>query len=354
MLTKKKYLSLALVSCLFMACSSDDTENDTVTGSDTDVVDNSGNDTDNDDSSTTYLITEELLNSDSLISLDIVSAELENGTTADCYQIVFSGNPERFETGPYCPETNEDIAGMSFYDGETGAGLRVWEKALLDDIETDGYDIVDEDGSVHVDDFSGSTDGDPSTYSYCLDGADQDVEITFLIPVTPIFADEVNEIEEIELVGMSIDGVPINGNPPSAINGPAMFNNGTNTDVTEVNIPSLDPCGGHNDPRGYYHWHMIPEVVNQVLTANGINQIECTNIEQTTDKVLSGFAKDGFPIYAYAIEPEDLDQCGGLEAATDEYPNGVYHYVASTTVAPNVPQCLVGVSVDGRDQYVVN
>ena len=338
---KKRYLISMLCTSVLFSCSSDD-------DSDTEV-------TETDVTETEFIITEELLNSDSLISFDIVSAELENGTTADCYQLVFSSNPDNIETGPYCPETDGDTAGMSFYDGATGAGLRVWEKALLDDIESDGYDIVNDDGTVHINDFSGSADNDPDSYSYCLDGSDNDaIVITYLIPVTPVLADEVNEIEEIELVGVSVDGVPINGDPPSAINGPNRPAGGMgmgdmdddNSEITVVNIPSLDPCGGHNDPSGYYHWHMIPEVINQVLENNGITQIECTNIEQTTDKVLSGFAKDGFPIYAYAVEPSGLDQCGGIEAATDEYPNGIYHYVASTTSAPNVPQCLVGVSAN--------
>ncbi|MDB2606870.1 YHYH protein [Zobellia sp.] len=348
MMLKKWFLipTLCLGIGIAFSCSTDNDSSDSDSSTDDTTDDSSSGDT-------AYIIQESLLNSESLISFDIVSSELEDGTTADCYQLVFSSNPDNVAKGPFCPETEDDIAGMSFYDGETNPGLRVWEKAFLEDLENDGYDFVNEDGTVHVDDFSGSTSNDPDTYSYCLDGQDDDtLEITFLIPVTPTIADEVNEIEEIELVGLSIDGIPINGDPPSAINGPAMFNNGNTGTSTVVNIPSLDPCGGHNDPAGYYHWHMIPEVVNQVLEANDIDQIECTNITQTTDKVLSGFAKDGYPIYAYATEPDGLDECGGLEAVTDEYPEGIYHYVASTTVATNIPKCLVGVAA--RNAYRVN
>ena len=311
---------------------------------------------DNNDNNVGF-ITEDLLNSDSLISFDIVSAELENGDIADCYQLVFSSNPTRFETGPYCPETDQDTAGLSFYDGTTNPGLRVWSADFLTDLETDGFDFVSDDGTVHIEDFSGSTANDPDTYSYCLDGQDQDVQITFLIPVTPVVADEVNDIGEIELVGVSIDGVPMNGEPPSALNGPGggmvmggmgmmgAADDSNDETIETAMIPSLDPCGGHNDPSGYYHWHFVPEVATQVLVNNGITEIECTNITQvTTGHVLSGFAKDGYPIYAYAIEPDGLDECGGLTAPTDDFPDGVYHYVASTTVAPNVPACLVGVA----------
>ncbi|WP_405414402.1 YHYH protein [Maribacter sp. Asnod1-A12] len=350
-----KYLVVLLFTGLLISCSSDDTDiTDSTDDMDTiDTTDDTSSTDDDSSESTDYIIQESLLNSASLISFEIVTSQLENGTTADCYKIVFSSNPDNIAKGPFCPETADDIAGMSFYDGATDPGLRVWEKALLDDIENDGYDIVDDDGTVHVDDFSGSTSGNPDTYSYCLDGLDDDsIEITFLIPVNPVIADQVNDIGEIELVGLSVDGIPINGDPPSAINGPAMFNNGNSGTITVVNIPSLDPCGGHNDPAGYYHWHMIPEVINQVLVANDIDQIECTNVEQTTDMVLSGFAKDGFPIYAYATEPDGLDDCGGITAVTSEYPDGIYHYVASTTTASNIPKCLVGVAA--LNSYVAN
>ena len=132
--------------------------------------------------------------------------------------------------------------------------------------------------------------------------------------------------------------------------GPGGPGGGTTTS-SQISMPVLDPCGGHHDPAGYYHWHFVPQVVNKVLTANNITDISCTNVVQTTDKVLFGFAKDGFPIYAYATEPTGLDDCGGITAATDEYPDGVYHYVASTTTAPNIPICLKGVAADNAFSY---
>ncbi|MEM9824234.1 MAG: YHYH protein, partial [Bacteroidota bacterium] len=186
--------------------------------------------------------------------------------------------------------------------------------------------------------------------SNCLAAAaDDNLELTFVIPAIPKLANFNNVITEIELVGLSLDGVPINGDPPSAVNGPGM--GGPGGGGTEINFPSLDPCGGHHDPAGYYHWHFIPEVVNQVLEANGITEIACTKMTQTTGVQLVGFAKDGFPIYAYAAEPTDLDDCGGRTATTEEYPDGVYHYVASTTLASNIPKCLKGVAANNAFRY---
>jgi hypothetical protein len=179
--------------------------------------------------------------------------------------------------------------------------------------------------------------------------ANDDLQLTFIIPAEPQLGNANDDIMEVELIGLSLDGVPINGDPPSAINGPMMGGPGGGGD--EINFPSLDPCGGHHDPAGYYHWHFVPEVVNQVLEANGITEISCTKVTQTTGTQLVGFAKDGFPIYAYADEPSDLDDCGGRTAITTEYPAGIYHYVASTTAAANVPKCLKGVAANNAFRY---
>ncbi len=287
-----------------------------------------------------YLITESLFNTGSLVSFDLVMSTLADGTSAECFRLTFSSNP--VASGPFCPETINEIAGMGFYDGATNPGLRVFAEALLNDIESDGYNMVNDDGTVNVDNFDGTASRDVSN---CLQAAPDDgLLLTFTIPAKPVLSGTTDQIGEVELIGLSLDGVPVNGDPPSAISGPAMGGPGGGGD--EINFPSLDPCGGHHDPAGYYHWHFVPQVTNQVLVANGITEISCTNVTQTASVELFGFAKDGFPIYAYAAEPSDLDECGGRTAATDEYPDGVYHYVASTTTAANVPVCLKGVAAN--------
>jgi hypothetical protein len=292
-----------------------------------------------------YLITEGLFNTGSLVSFELVMSTLADGTSAECFQLTFSSNP--VASGPFCPETIDEVAGMGFYDGATNPGLRVFAEALLNDIESDGYNMVNDDGTVNVDNFDGTASRDVSN---CLQAAaDDGLLLTFTIPANPVLSGTTDQIGEVELIGLSLDGVPVNGDPPSAISGPAMGGPGGTSD--EINFPSLDPCGGHHDPAGYYHWHFVPQVTNQVLAANGITEISCTNITQTSSVELFGFAKDGFPIYAYAAEPTDLDECGGRTAVTDEYPDGVYHYVASTTTAANVPVCLKGVAARNPFSY---
>lgn len=289
---------------------------------------------------TESLLKESFFNSGSLQSFQTTTASLEDGTTAECYVLTFSSNA--VEGGPFCPETIEDVAGLGIYDGATNPGMRVFSRALLEAIEQDGYDMVNEDGTVNIDDFS-SNEKDQSK-SYCLAALpDDNLVMTFTIPAVPKLANTNNEITEVELVGLSLDGISLNGSPPSAISGPAMMG-GPGGGTGQINFPSFDPCGGHHDPSGYYHWHFVPQIMNQVLTANDITEVRCTEISQTADVTLFGFAKDGFPIYAYATEPTDLDDCGGRTAATDEFPDGVYHYVASTTSIPNIPKCLKGVA----------
>ncbi|WP_233268508.1 YHYH protein [Cellulophaga sp. L1A9] len=228
------------------------------------------------------IIKKSYFNATSLLSYNKVACTLEDGTTGDCYELVFSSNP--VEDGPYCPETIEDIGGLGTYDGATNPGFQVLRASLFHAMEADGYDIIDDKGNIRMDDFNS---GRPDTnFEYCLAAApDNDLKLTFLIPAAPKLSGTNNVIETIELVGVSLDGVPINGNPPSVINGPPMPN------ATGGNIPSLDPCGGHNDPAGYYHWHFVPEVMNQVLAAHHITEVSCTLIEQVSTVKLIGFAR---------------------------------------------------------------
>lgn len=316
---------LGIISCLACSSSSDDGDSD-----------------DDDDISGEELIDESFFNTTSLISYEKVDCTLEDGSSGECYRLVFSSNP--VENGPYCPETINDIGGLGIYDGASNPGFQVMKADLFNAMEADGYDIVDDNGNINIDDFNSG----PALegLAYCLEAApDNDLQITFLIPATPVFASSNNTIDTVELIGVSIDGVPINGDPPSVVNGPGM------PGIAGGNIPSIDPCGGHHDPAGYYHWHFVAETMNQVLDANNVDDVSCTLINQVSGTKLIGFAKDGFPIYAYEVEPTDLDECGGRTAETTDFPDGVYHYVASNTDAPNVPKCLKGVAANNNFSF---
>jgi len=169
-----KISSLALVSVLllFSSCTKEDS-----------------------DSQAESFITEALFNSSSLVSFTTVEATLEDGTTADCYQLTFSANP--VASGPFCPETINDIGGIAVYDGATNPGVKAFSAGLLNAIENDGYNMFNQDGSVNIDDFTGTVISDTSK-SYCLDAApNDDLQLTFLIPATPKLASTNNDITEV-------------------------------------------------------------------------------------------------------------------------------------------------------------
>ena len=301
-----------------------------------------------------------------------VSCVLNNGQTTTCYKFVFASNP--VDAGPFCPETADDNGGLGIYDGATNPGLNALTN-IFGFMEEDGYDIMDEDGYTRIQDPSAplSNSGDESGQAFCLDAAANDsLTLTYLIPVNPVLLDSVDTIETVELFGFSLDGVPINGNPPSVVSNegkPGAMGGGgrpsgpppeggmmgpppgsdSNMDggSTIIAIPALDPCGGHHDPAGYYHWHMVPEAANRMLEKNGITEVNCTNITQD-DAAMTGYAKDGFPIYGpldpdYMV-PTDLDECNGHTAPTPEFPEGIYHYHALDGDAPGIPNCIKGAS----------
>jgi hypothetical protein len=234
--------------------------------------------------------------------------ELDNGSSTQCYKISFRNYQN--STGPFCPAT------------------------LWDAMEADGFDIVDDEGNVR---FNLGQAG-----SSCLDMEVQDLTITFLIPAVPEMLDAPNTIDMIELYGVSAyDGMPITGPVPSVVDGPPI------PGASGGGIPSLDPCGGHGDPAGYWHWHFEPQNMQSVLAGYGITDATCTDVAQKTEGLL-GFAKDGYPIYS-ALEdgavPDGLDGCNGKFGATDDFPDGIYHYYALNQAAPNLPSCIMGASV---------
>ena len=227
-----------------------------------------------------------LMNSNNLLeSVSIVNAALTDGTTAECYQLVFKSNP--VADGPYCPTTINDIGGVGIYDGNTNPGFQVMKAELWNAMEADGYDIVDSKGNINISD-PGT--GMP-TGSSCLQATpDNNLQLTFLIPAVPKLAGSNDVIDIVENVGVSKDGIPLTGHPPSATSGPP----GSASSSNIAGIPAIDPCGGHIDPFGYYHLHFGAEEMNNVLTANNITEVSCTNFSQSETALLD-LLKTDFP-----------------------------------------------------------
>ncbi|WP_462248776.1 YHYH protein [Ekhidna sp.] len=276
------------------------------------------------------------------VSHTLVDCNYAEGGTGKCYEIVFGSNPVN-DDGPFCPETTFDVGGFGNYDGDTNPGFQVMKASLFESMEADGYDIISDvangDGSFDINietDVPGGGIVNMGPTAACLEPTpDDELTLTFQIPVVPTNNSSVDDIENVEYVGLALDGVPINGAPPSVVS-----NNGK--------IPSLDRCGGHHDPSGYYHWHFLAAHMDATLDANNLldrdNDIQCSNKTQS-GTALIGYARDGYPIYSGYDEgdvvPTDLDGCNGHFGPTPDYPDGIYHYHASTDIT-NVPPCIVG------------
>ncbi len=278
------------------------------------------------------------------VSATLVNCNYSEGGSGQCYEIVFTANNADDDNTHLCPENVNEVGGLGNYDGDgivngsstngDPVGFSILNAALFEKMENDGYDIISPNGDINIDDFQS---GMPNpAFSYCLEAApDNSLTLSFQIPVVPELLNAADNIESVEYLGLALDGTPINGEPPSVVG----FGNG--------NIPSLDRCGGHQDPAGYYHWHFIAQNMNQILEDYGYLQpgnFECEHITQSTTAIM-GYARDGYPMYSIAdidgSVPTDLDACNGHISATAEYPDGIYHYHASRDV-PNVPPCIVG------------
>ncbi len=139
-----------------------------------------------------------------------------------------------------------------------------------------------------------------------------------------------------------------------------------------------DANNAHVQPTGAYHYHGMPEGLLANAGASAANP----------KMVLVGWASDGFPVYArycysnaaeatsalkvcrgsfvldatadagrpatsfvplgafgsdwnYSAGSGDLDQCNGRTGVTPEFPNGIYHYMATDSY-PYFSRCLRG------------
>lgn len=258
---------------------------------------------------------------------EVVDCTLENGEAAQCAKYVVKYLPDSLEIGPFCPATLDDEGGIWNWDGDE-AGLYRIDGAFLKMLDAQGYTFFNEAGEVYS--FDIRVEG-PTEPNECISGSvDTDVEMTVLIPVTPVMAEEPAMLGTVSKIGIGLDGVPIFADAPSVLH--------------TGHMPALDTCGGHVDPGGWYHWHATATDVNALFEKEGVDA-DCVNVEQDQTAQF-GYAFDGFAMYGSREHdgsvPSGLDECGGHVGLTEEGGEPVYHYHASESF-PNLPACLVGV-----------
>lgn len=255
----------------------------------------------------------------------VVDCMLTDGTETQCAQFVVKYLPDDFDIGPFCPETIYQEGGIWDWDGDS-PGVYQLNEPFFTMLAAQGFNFFDADGNVYVADPAG---GIQAGVNNCLEATpDATVEMTVRIPMSPVVAGVATDLGTVAQVGLGIDGVPIFADAPSVLQ--------------TGHLPALDPCGGHIDPGGWYHWHATATDIHSSFDHEAV-EAQC-HIEQSASR-LFGYAFDGFPLYGSADTdgsmPTDLDACNGHSGATAEYPDGVYHYHAGLSF-PNLPACLTG------------
>ncbi len=253
---------------------------------------------------------------------------LENGSASTCYSITVHSDPTTVDPGPFCPATvDSNDSGIFTWDGDD-PGLYALNRAFWEMLAGQGYSFVNSDGTVNVADPAGAR---PSADSCLQATADDSYTLTALVPVTPEMLDTPTELDTVAQVGIALDGVTVFGDAPSGTSGA---------------IPALDPCGGHHDPSGYYHWHFGFVSIQTNLDDAGVART-CNELQDA--EALFGFAYDGYAIYGPqegGTTPTDLDACNGHTSDTADL-GAVYHYHLSFE-SPNLPPCRVGATADGK------
>ncbi|MEL6989724.1 MAG: YHYH protein, partial [Bacteroidota bacterium] len=240
---------------------------------------------------------------------ELVDCTLQNGTQTKCYKVVYRNVPEAWEPG--CPANENEVGGLGIYNGNTNPGLRALDAQLWSDFAADGFDIINDDGTINIQIPEGGPGsgfiepGNPDLNASCLDGIlVEDFELTYLIPAVPELSATTTRIDRMGFWGISLDGFPLGPEPPAAV---GMGGNG-------AAIPSLGACGGHPQPAGPFHYHLVPQEVNNLLEEHNVTSVTCDYIAQSSTSLL-GYAIDGFPIYGSletdGSEPTGLDECRG-------------------------------------------
>lgn len=334
-LKNSRIFGLVVFAVGLISCGSDDNE-ETTTG---------------DDEETAQVIDTSLFSEYSRISdFELVDCTLSDGTETQCYKVVYENVRETVTV--ICPENVGEVGGLGVYngaDGITNPGLRALDDDLWADFATDGYDIINDDGTINIQipaggPGSGWIDEGSGINGSCLDAElDESYSITYYIPAYPVKTNIASTTNSLSYWGVSLDGFPFAEQPPSSAS------------QVGVAIPGLDGCGGHPQPDGPYHYHLIPQVINDLLEDNDITNTSCTYIDQSNNTIV-GYARDGFAIYGNldsdGTTPSDLDDCNGHTHATDEFPDGVYHYHITNVIDPtsdtgytNILPCTYGATV---------
>lgn len=323
-------IGLCGTAALVMGCSTN--------GSVEQTVEDSGADT-----TLTGVIDLSQFDAGALIGSDIVDCELSDGTPTQCYSLRTSGLQKVTDNiGPFCPSTTSTSAadagvwldGQSLYEADGDFFLNLPNIYGDDYPSTAWAEFADAEGNINVTqtledcEAAANPNVGPEYAGFCVqcDLAEltADLELEFLIPVTPINADQSQTLSA--SAGISLNGFQIAAQAP------------VDAILSAVTIAPFDDCGGHVNPNDGYHYHAA-------TAREGCNS---AGVDENGHPELMGYAMDGYGIYGPlpvgSAEADLLDECNGSEDAERGY-----HYHAGSPELNQHIACFKGKVVASTD-----
>lgn len=261
----------------------------------------------------------------------IVDCTLSGGSRTKCFSVTTGPAPANHPTGPYCPVNitdGPDQAGTWFVNGELydvdGAFIEQLAVIYQDDewqmFDTKTGRVTRASGELGCK-VAGAPTSAADYKNYCVEcdvgllGAD--ATQTYIIPLTPITAEEDTRIGPHTGVGLAFNGVKLDAPAPMDLI------------LGGHSLGLFDACAGHVNPSTGYHYHGLV----------GCELQKSSQVDGHAPRV--AVAMDGFEIYAQmnAERSEGLDTCGGHETAKLGY-----HYHAEKAGTNQFIGCFKGES----------
>ena len=257
----------------------------------------------------------------------VVDCTLSGGTHTRCFSITVKSEPSSYTPGPWCPNNVSDgpqaggiwMSGGSIHDVDGP-----FVKNLATFYHDDSWQLFDPaTGRIRVTDSleacqaAARPDVDPAYQNYCVqclpEYMDADATMTYVIPLHPQPYGRPRPTARGQS-GIASNGVLLDGPAPvDAILG-------------AHTIAPLDDCGGHVNPHAGYHYHAVPNCLDDISPADAHGaQI--------------GIAMDGYRIFAHHLgdgsDAIGLDRCNGHAVE-----GMAYHYHAGEPGSNAILGCM--------------
>jgi len=257
-----------------------------------------------------------------------VPCTLSGGTKTECFSVTVTALQQEHKTGPWCPRNISDgpeKSGIWLNEGKVYDADGQFIENLAQFYQDNQWQLFNPDtGEIKVTDnkeacvAAARPDVDEKYQHYCVEClpsyVDEQKEITYLIPVNPVYTGKAQRLGPHSGIGVAFNGVKFDAPAP------------VHAILGAHTLAPFDDCGGHVNPHVGYHYHAVTGCTKEV----SVNKQHASKI---------GYAMDGFFIYtrlnADGLEPTDLDVCRGHKTA-----NLDYHYHANEAGKNQIIGCF--------------